>query len=60
MHLTKADVWRLADELGYLDFVQQKTHTCYLGIDGGCHQCPACLLREAGWKEYQQLKEPKR
>ena len=57
MHLNKSEIWQLADELGYLDFVQKKTHTCYLGIEGGCHTCPACILREAGWEKYIQRRK---
>ncbi|RKW28456.1 MAG: 7-cyano-7-deazaguanine synthase QueC, partial [Kingella sp. (in: b-proteobacteria)] len=22
------------------------------GVAGGCHQCPACILRERGLREY--------
>lgn len=46
MYLTKAQTWGLADELGYLDYVQEKTHSCYLGVKGGCGECPSCVLRE--------------
>lgn len=52
MYLDKAGVWQLADELGYLDYVITHTHTCYLGIDGGCHTCPSCVLREQGLAKY--------
>ncbi|WP_306575632.1 7-cyano-7-deazaguanine synthase QueC [Oligella urethralis] len=57
MHLTKAQTWALADELGYLDFVRQKTHTCYLGVQGGCGHCPSCELRDKGLREYLSSKE---
>lgn len=52
MYLTKAQTWQLADELGYLAYVRQHTHTCYYGVDGGCGQCPSCQLREKGLTEY--------
>lgn len=57
MYLTKADTWRLADELGYLDYIKDNTHTCYNGVEGGCHECPSCKLREKGYQEYMQSKE---
>lgn len=57
MNLTKAQTWALADDLGYLDFVRQKTHTCYLGVKGGCGTCPSCVLRENGLSEYLASKE---
>lgn len=52
MYLTKAQTWQLADELGVLDYVRNYTHTCYEGVDGGCSQCPSCILRGKGLKEY--------
>lgn len=58
MFKTKAQTWQLADELGRLDDVQQKTLTCYNGIPGaGCGQCPACKLRAAGLAAYLAQKE---
>ena len=52
MYLTKKQTWALADELGVLDYIRTRTHTCYLGVDGGCHECPSCVLRERGLAEY--------
>lgn len=59
MYLTKAETWALADTLGYLDYIDSHTHTCYMGIDGGCHVCPSCLLREKGLMEYLERKQNK-
>lgn len=57
MWLDKADVWQLSDELGALDFVQEKTLTCYNGIQSsGCGECPACQLRNAGLAAYKERK----
>ena len=52
MYLTEKETWALADELGVLDYIRTRTHTCYLGVDGGCHECPSCVLRERGLAEY--------
>ncbi len=52
MYLTKAQTWQLADELDRLDYVREHTHTCYLGVEGGCGKCPSCILREKGLAEY--------
>lgn len=57
MYLTKAQTWQLADDLGKLDYVQTHSHTCYMGIDGGCGECPSCLLREKGLQEYLIFKK---
>jgi 7-cyano-7-deazaguanine synthase len=57
MWLTKAETWKLADELGALEFVRTKTLTCYNGvIADGCGECPACVLRKRGLEEYLQEK----
>lgn len=54
MWLNKAETWALADQYSQLNFVREKTLTCYNGIIGdGCGQCPSCDLRKAGLDEYQ-------
>ncbi|OZS44958.1 7-cyano-7-deazaguanine synthase QueC [Photobacterium sanguinicancri] len=53
MWLNKAETWALADQKHQLDFVREKTLTCYNGIIGdGCGDCPSCDLRRAGLKDY--------
>ncbi|QHE51807.1 7-cyano-7-deazaguanine synthase QueC [Pontibacillus sp. HMF3514] len=53
MWLDKKETWALADELDALEFVREKTLTCYNGvIADGCGECPACELRRAGLDEY--------
>jgi 7-cyano-7-deazaguanine synthase len=62
MRLTKADTWRLAEDLGghaLVELIRARTHTCYRGERGelhawghGCGRCPACELRAAGWEQY--------
>ena len=55
MWLTKAQTWELADKLGVLGLVHEKTLTCYNGIIGdGCGNCPACHLRKKGYDEYMK------
>jgi len=54
----KAETWALADELGVLDLIRQRTLTCYNGVVGdGCGHCPACQLRQAGLQQYLLTKE---
>jgi len=60
MHLTKAETWALAHQLGGDDLVQvivEDSHTCYRGDRThrhdwgyGCGECPACELRAAGFE----------
>ncbi|MEA0564123.1 7-cyano-7-deazaguanine synthase QueC [Lysinibacillus irui] len=53
MWLNKAQTWELADQLGALEFVRERTLTCYNGvIADGCGECPACNLRKKGLDEY--------
>lgn len=55
MWRNKAQTWALAQELGALDIVREKTLTCYNGIAGdGCGGCPACVLRARGWEQYKK------
>ncbi|MCW9698556.1 MULTISPECIES: 7-cyano-7-deazaguanine synthase QueC [unclassified Avibacterium] len=56
MYLTKAQTWALADSLGALDYIRNHTHTCYMGVEGGCGECPSCVLRNKGLSEYLQQK----
>jgi len=64
MWLTKAETFRMAEELGCLDFIINRTLTCYNGVTRmndygmGCGQCPACRLRSAGYLEYRGRYHP--
>jgi 7-cyano-7-deazaguanine synthase len=59
MHLTKAQTWALAHDLGgdaLVNAIVEASHTCYEGDRAhrhpwgyGCGACPACDLREKGW-----------
>lgn len=58
MWINKAETWELADQLGALDFVREKTLTCYNGIIAdGCGECPACKLRQKGLEEYLKVRK---
>lgn len=53
MWIDKADTWKLADDLGGLNMVRDKTLTCYNGIRGeGCGNCPSCKLRKEGYERF--------
>ena len=57
MWLTKAQKWWMADELGEMHIVYNKTLTCYNGKMGeGCGHCPACYLRKRGYEQYMEMK----
>ncbi|MCF7792336.1 MAG: 7-cyano-7-deazaguanine synthase QueC [Victivallales bacterium] len=58
MWLTKAEEFRLAEELDCMDVIINKTITCYNGVTEmndfgmGCGNCPSCKLRRKGYEEY--------
>ncbi|EMB9449590.1 7-cyano-7-deazaguanine synthase QueC [Staphylococcus pseudintermedius] len=53
MWLNKKETWALSDDLGVLDYVRDRTLTCYNGIiSEGCGECPACQLRQRGLNQY--------
>ncbi len=63
MNLTKAQTFVLADELGVLDDIRHRTHTCYNGdhVNShpwgfGCGSCPACATRARGWEEFRRTR----
>jgi 7-cyano-7-deazaguanine synthase len=57
MWLDKEETWAMADSLGVLDIVREKTVTCYNGVPGeGCGECPACKLRRRGLQNYLDKK----
>jgi len=68
MRLTKADTWALAKGLGgeaLVDLIVTDSHTCYRGERGtlhswghGCGECPACELREKGWRAWEAAGRP--
>lgn len=60
----KADTWELARELGgdaLVELVRIDSHTCYLNQRDslhdwgyGCGRCPACQLREQGFRAWKE------
>jgi 7-cyano-7-deazaguanine synthase len=64
MWRTKAETWALTHALGgetLVDIIAEHTHTCYKGDRThrhdwgyGCGACPACGLREKGYRTWRQ------
>lgn len=60
MWIDKEETWKMADEMGALEFIREKTLTCYNGIIGdGCGECPSCKLRKRGLDNYLNSKNIK-
>jgi len=65
MWIDKAATWRLAHELGgdrLVEIIKENTHSCYVGERSrrhewgyGCGSCPACNLRIAGYRKFEEL-----
>lgn len=63
MWLNKASTWELARSVGgdaLVECILEHSHTCYKGDRSvrhdwgyGCAECPACVLRQAGWESYK-------
>ena len=61
MWIDKCQTWALADELGVLDLIRERTLTCYNGVPGdGCGHCPACKLRREGLEKYLEQKRTRK
>ncbi len=64
MWVDKAATWELARSLGgqpLVELIVERTHSCYRGDRAnrhdwgyGCGTCPACDLRQAGWRRWQE------
>jgi 7-cyano-7-deazaguanine synthase len=64
MWRTKAETWALTHALGgdtLVDIIAEHTHTCYKGDRTnrhdwgyGCGTCPACALREKGYRTWRE------
>ena len=63
MWLNKAQTFEMAAQAGQLRELIELTLTCYNGIETmnewgrGCGTCPACKLREKGFKEYLAMQK---
>lgn len=55
----KKDIWKLADELGYLNFIKDNTFSCWTRQDQPCGICQSCQVRQSGLEEYLKSKEGK-
>ena len=68
MWRTKAETWAVTFSLGgpeLVDIVAEHTHTCYKGVREhrhewgyGCGACPACNLREKGYRAWRASAGP--
>ena len=66
MHMTKAQTWQMAHQLGketLVNLIVAETHSCYLGDRShkyvwgfGCGSCPACDLRAQGYALFSAQK----
>jgi 7-cyano-7-deazaguanine synthase len=51
--MTKKETMDLGHRLGVLDYLLERTITCYRGVPlAGCRTCPSCKLRNDGLREF--------
>ena len=55
--LEKAQIWRIADKLGYLEFIKDKTFSRWNSQDKHCKECLSCEMRFDALSEYLQTKK---
>ncbi len=55
--LDKSEIWEIADKLGYLEFIKDKTFSCWNRQDKHCRECLSCKMRFDGLSKYLKLKK---
>lgn len=55
--LEKSEIWKIADQLGYLEFVENKTFSCWNNQDIHCRKCLSCKMRFDGLTKYLESKK---
>jgi 7-cyano-7-deazaguanine synthase len=51
--MTKRQTMDLGHRLGVLEYLLERTITCYKGVPlAGCRKCPSCILRNDGLREF--------
>ncbi len=54
--LTKGQIYKMARDVGILDFLLEHSISCYNGVGKmGCGQCPSCLVKRKGLEELEEL-----
>lgn len=55
--LDKSEIWGIADKLGYLEFIEDKTFSCWNRQDKHCKECLSCKMRFEGLSKYLKSKK---
>lgn len=55
--LEKSEIWEMADKLGGLEFVADKTFSCWNRQDKHCGECLSCKMRFEGLSRYLESKK---
>lgn len=59
IRLEKYEIWEKAEQLGYLEFVQNETYSCWTNQDKHCMKCLSCKMRFDGLEKYKEKKVEK-
>lgn len=48
----KVEIWQIADNLGYLDYVYKNSYSCWKNKGKPCNKCYSCKQREDSYAKY--------
>lgn len=57
INLKKSEIWEIADKLGYLEFVENETYSCWNSQKEHCKECLSCQMRFKGLEEYKEKRD---
>lgn len=52
----KVEIWKIADKLGFLDYVKDNTYSCWKNTKNPCGKCLSCKMREDSFNVYTRSK----
>lgn len=56
---TKKETWAIADKLQKLDYIYNRTYSCWKNEEKECGECLSCKLKERSYEEYIKSKNNK-
>lgn len=56
VHKEKIEIWKIADKLGYLDYVKDNSYSCWKNEQPPCGECLSCKMREDSFNAYKRTK----
>lgn len=57
INLEKTEIWEIADKLGYLEYIQKNSFSCWNSQKDHCMKCLSCKARFDGLEKYYNLRK---